>query len=137
MNHAYFRRTISAGWILLAVLVLNGCRIIGDDTEATASAIQHLYLHDRGQFTYKGDFGTLKIAAGTYIFQEYTTEKGEKKQGWTLILWLVIEGRPETYKAIRVYIGQTILFEKYKIHVEKMGKTGRGTYTEVVVTNAE
>ena len=117
----FISRMTTAGWILLAALALNGCSIIGDDTEATPWQIQHVYLHEGGQFSYKGEFGTLKIGAGTYNIEDYTTDEGEKKHGWTLILWLVIEGHPETYKAIRVYIGQTILFEKYNIHVVKMG----------------
>jgi hypothetical protein len=151
MNPLVFHKLMAAGFILLPALTLGGCGIIGDDVEATAMNTEvnamdswakvmpgdPLFLYEGGQFTYNGEFGSLKIAAGNYRIMDYVTDEGEKKHGQTVIFWLGIEDRPETSKAITVYIGQIILYEGYKIQVVHIGTNDRGRYTQVVIANAE
>ncbi|OGO10481.1 MAG: hypothetical protein A3K46_02710 [Chloroflexi bacterium RBG_13_60_9] len=125
-----------ARWILLGGMFFAGCGIDIGNQEGSTMKNPHLMLYEGGQFSYPGKYGRLFIAAGNYQLEEYVTEKGEKNQGWTLILWMGIENRPETSKAQRVYIGQTFFFEKYKIHVVRMDTDGRGLFTEIEILNA-
>jgi hypothetical protein len=120
MNAPVFHRMVAAGLSLCTVLALNGC-IINDkeievspiDTPIPAMFGDHLNLYKGSQFLYY----SLRIAAGNYMMSDYVTDEGEKKHGQSVGLWLIMEDRPETYKTVRVYLGQILLYEQYKIQI--------------------
>jgi hypothetical protein len=82
---------------------------------------------------YSGAHGVLNIyvEAGATL----TPASGQKDAGLTATLWLMIEGRPETYTSFRVKSGQTVVFEDYEIKVLRIEEDGQGfQYVEVDVT---
>lgn len=92
-----------------------------------------LVLKEGAQHSYY----TLRIGSGNYNTEDYVTDSGKIKHGWTVGLWLIIEDRPETEKTFMAFEGKNILFEGYNIHVSRIVDTDiSGLYTEIEVRRA-
>jgi hypothetical protein len=61
---------------------------------------------------------------------------GQKDNGITATLWLMVLDHPETYTSFQVKTGQTISFEGYEIKILRMGKEG-WPYVELEVNEPE
>ena len=131
----FFQKKKTVGWFLLAGWILSGCGLVIHDMEGKPMSDNHLLLFEGAQHSYSGRFGVLKIGSGNYNFGDYVTDDAEKKHGWTVGLWLIIEGRPETEKTFTAYVGKYIEFEQYLIHVLRIeDRDSRGLYTEIEVS---
>ena len=108
---------------------------LADVTPMTSTS---MVIFERMTRNFSGAHGLLNI----YLDPEglpnsFTPSAVQEKTELTATLWLVIDGRPETYTSFQVRSGQVIIFEGYKIEILRIGENAKGAnFIEIDVTEA-
>jgi hypothetical protein len=81
---------------------------------------QSVILPKEFPMIYSSPQGILKLAASNIVFGSYKDDQGKELRGWTAALSMMLGDDRKTFKAFKVYIGKSIQFDTFTIHIQRI-----------------
>lgn len=110
-------KSVTVLLLLLVALLANPAAVANPDPGFESSVEQGTQLN----------FGKLGIGVGSVLRGPYLDEKKIHRQGLYATLEIGVEGEPSQFRQADVHEGQTLEVAGYRILVEKIIATGKGT----------
>jgi hypothetical protein len=83
-------------------------------------------LPNRVPITCPSPQGELKLAATNIVFGKYKDDQGKEHSGWTAALSMMVGEDRETYKAVKVFAGKSVLYGKFAVDVQRFDSSRLG-----------